>query len=266
MGRPKARLGPAARERCGPSSGGARPVPSSTRNGVRRRDSAYDGADQPARIRAGVGVEAVDSRGDVRRAAHRAGLLPAAVRLQPPRPDRLAGGDGDRGRDVPRSGGGGHPQADPVTQPLRGRCRPQAGGHRRPPPLLVLAREVPPAADLRAVRAGAAGALPGAVLLRRRQRSALAPVRRAAPDLPPRHPSPAGPGVRPAPAPVLRQLRHLLRAVSVLRGAPDPRLRARRCELGGQDQRRPRPGGGQGGDHARDHPLAIGRGVRAGGR
>ena len=48
--------------------------------------------------------------------------------------------------------------------------------------------------------------------------------------------------------------------------AADPRLRARRRQLGREDRRRPRPGRGQGGDHARDHPVAVGRGVREGRR
>ena len=157
-------------------------------------------------------------------------------------------------------------QADPVAEPVRGRREPQAGGHRRPPALLVLARQVPPAAVLHPHHPGAARALPGAVRVRRRERAVLPSIRWTASDLPARHAAAAGAGVHPAAAAVLRQLRDLLRAVPVLRRAPDPRLRARRRELGREDRRRPRPGRGQGGDHPRDHPLAVRRGVREGRR
>ena len=112
----------------------------------------------------------------------------------------------------------------------------------------------------------AAGAVPAAVLVRRRQRAVLPPVQRAAQIFPPDTLPAAGARLHPAAAAVLRQLRDLLRPVPVHRGAPDPGLRAGRCELGREDRRRARPGGGQGGDHPRDHAVAVGRGVREGRR
>ena len=125
-----------------------RSVPSGPSNGVRRRESAYGGTDQRARVRAGAGVAAADARGDVRRAADRAGVLPDPVRHQPPEPGGVAADHRVRRDLLPRAGRGGHAQADPLAQPVRRRSEPQAGGHRRPPALLVLARQVPPAADL----------------------------------------------------------------------------------------------------------------------
>ena len=61
----------------------------------------------------------------------------------------------------------------------------------------------------------AAGAVPAAVRVRRRQRAVLPPVRRAAPDLPAGHPAPAGAGVRPAAAAAVHQRLHPVRAVPV---------------------------------------------------
>ena len=112
----------------------------------------------------------------------------------------------------------------------------------------------------------AAGPGPGVLCVRRGQRGVLPPVRRPAADIPGRHAPAARTRVRPAAAAVLRELRDLLRPVPVLRGPPDPWLRARRRELGREDRRRPRPGRGQGGDHAGDHAVAVGRGVRESGR
>ena len=112
----------------------------------------------------------------------------------------------------------------------------------------------------------AAAPVPGAVRVRRSERVVLQPVPGPAPDLPAGRPSPAGAGVRAAAAAAVHQRLHPVRAVPVHGGPRRSQLRAGRCELGGQDRRRPGPGGGQGGDHPRDHPLAVGRGVREGRR
>ena len=162
---------------------------------------------------------------------------------------------GDRGGDVPRPGRGGDPAAasppPACTAPTR-RSRPQdivarrrywywRGKFRRLPiyVLIVLA---------------AAGACAQLLLaLGGRQRAVLQSLLGPEDDLPAAGAAPAGARVRAAAAAVLHQLRDLLRPVPVLRRAPDPRLRARRRELGREDRRRPRAGRGQGGDHPRDH-------------
>ncbi len=211
-------------------------------------------------------MAAAHARRDVRRAADGAGVLPAAVLGRQPQPPAVAADHGVRGRRVPRPRRGGRPQADPVAHPLWRRREPQGGRHRRAATLLVLAHEVPALADLHPDRAGDPRALPAAVRVRRDQRAVLQPAARAADALPLLGAAAARARVHPAAAAVLRQLRDLLRAVPVLRRAPDPRLRARRRELGREDRRRPRASRGEGGDHARDQPLAVRRGVREGRR
>ena len=83
------------------------PVPSCFTNGLRRADHEDAGPDQRARRRARRRVATPDARGDDRRAAHGAGVLPGSLRLEPPQPDRLDPDHGARGADVPRARRGG---------------------------------------------------------------------------------------------------------------------------------------------------------------
>ena len=66
--------------------------------------------------------------------------------------------------------------------------------------------------------------------------------------------------------PLLRQLPDPVRPDAGARAGPDQGLRAWRRGLGREDGRRPRPSGGEAGDHPRRLALAVGRGVREGGR
>ena len=66
--------------------------------------------------------------------------------------------------------------------------------------------------------------------------------------------------------PVHRQLPHLPGPDDADGHLADPRLRARRRDLGREARGRARPGRGQGGGQADRRPLAVGRAVREGGR
>ena len=160
---------------------------------------------------------------------------------------------------VPRLRRSALPQADSLAQPLRRRQPAVARrGRHRPAARLVLAEEGAVRDRVRNRDHRRLADPRRHVVGHRRRRSERDPVGVL-------EPGGADPG-RLRHVPVHRQLRDPHGPDAADGHLADPGLRARGCAVGGQARGRPRPGGGEGGGSAGRHALAVGRGLRAGGR